>query len=240
MKRTVIVSYASNSNHYFSKQLELIKSIKESELDVDMYMVADGGYCNEYLGVKIDLEFPAHKTKIFHRHSEIPYQFKIATIERAVDMGYEKIFWADSIFHFVKGKNIVDLLDAQESGVMAFDNLGHPLYKYISDKAVENLRVAESDLKKIPQCFGGFFGLDILKRKSLWLLEGLYKQSNLGSFKDGPSKREGFVAARHDQAAMSVLLWQYGIPLLPYGTIVYGAHHLPPYEYGQDFYGYFA
>lgn len=240
MKKAIVLSYASKGrDSYFASQLKLIISLKESELDVDAYIVADEGYCDEYKGYKIDLKFPAAKNKIFHRHQDIPYQFKLAMIERAKEMGYQKMFWADSIFHFVKGKDIVALLDAQPEGFLAFDNLGHPLYKYISDIARLNLGISEETLKKIPQCFGGFFGLDLSKPAANSIVEELYIQSNMGSFKDGDSTREGFVAHRHEQATLSVLLWQQGVKLLPYGTIVYGNHCLPPYEYGKDFYGYF-
>jgi hypothetical protein len=40
-------------------------------------------------------------------------------------------------------------------------------------------------------------------------------------FKDGESKRPGFVAHRHDQAVLSVLLYDFGIDLLPYGLVVH-------------------
>lgn len=238
MKRAIIVSYASvGRESYFKRQLGLVKSIAENKM-VDSYIVADGGYCDEYLGITIDLEFP--KTdKIFHRHSEIPYQFKLAMIEKAIELGYTKIFYADSVFHLVKDKDITELLDQSEDGIVAFDNLGHPLYKYISDTAVGNLGVHQDFLKEIPQCFGGFFGVDIEKPKAKEFLDELFRQSIIGSYKDGDSTREGFVAHRGDQAVMSVVLWKMGVKLLPYGTIVYGNHCLPPYEFGKDFYGYF-
>lgn len=241
MKKAILVSYASPGRDvYFKKQLNLIRSIIESKIDIDTYIVADGGYCDEYMGIKIDLSFPASKNKTFHRHPQIPYQFKLAVIQRAMEDGYEKIFWADSIFNLIPGKNIVALLDEQPEGILAFHNLGHDLYKYISDKAVQNLLMTDEDLFEIPQTFGGFFGIDITKESASSFIEELYYQSNAGSYADGISSRNGFIAHRHDQAVMSVLLHSLGVKLLPYGTIVYGEHHLPPYEYGKDFYGYFA
>ncbi len=241
MKKPIVVNYASaGRDDYFRRQLNLIRSLKESNLDYDTYFVADGGYCDEYLGIKISPDFPQVNGKIFHRHNDIKYQFKLAMIFKAAEMGYTKIFWADSTFHFVEGKDLCELLDKSESGVLAFHNLGHELSDYISDKAMANLLIEARELPLIKQCFGGFWGFDLSKETAKKVLLELYYQSNLGSYNDGGSKRKGFIAHRHDQAVMSVICHNFGIPLFDYGGIVYSPHHLPPHEYGTEFYGYFA
>lgn len=233
--KDVIVSYASiGREDYFSGQLKLLKSIKESGWGGDVLTYADGGYCDNYLGFDIKLEFPKQEKFIGHRQSEIPYQFKYVAIQAARELGYERIFWLDSSMRVVR--NLSELFDESESGIVSFHNLGHDLYKFISDTATENLGVSEEVLKQIPQTWGGAIGFDFTKPGVGELLSEIFRQSNMGSFSDGRSKRSGFIAHRHDQAVNSVLFYNAGVKLLPYGKIVVAAHAQEPFEYGKDYY----
>lgn len=233
--KDVIVSYASvGREDYFSGQLKLIKSIKDSGWEADTLFYSDGGYCDNYLGYNIILDFPKQKKYIGHRQSEIPYQFKYVAIQAAREMGYERIFWLDSSMRVVG--NLSELFNESDSGIVSFHNLGHDLYKFISDSATHNLLVSEEELKVIPQTWGGAIGFDFTKKGVDELFNEIFRQSNIGSFSDGKSKREGFVAHRHDQAVNSVLFYKAGVSLLPYGKIVVAAHAKEPFEYGKDYY----
>jgi len=148
-------------------------------------------------------------------HSVIPYKFKYDLIEQARRDGYNRIVWLDSSIRIIKDP--VDLFG--EDGVFAFDNLGHPLWKYISDKARVNLSLSETQLKTIPQTWGGAIGFDFTRDKASEIFGEAMRQSTMGSFDNAGSGRSGFVSHRHDQAVLSVLFWKNKYQLLPYGTI---------------------
>jgi hypothetical protein len=150
-------------------------------------------------------------------------------IQLAREKGYTEIYWLDSSMELVK--DITGLANP----VMAFENIGHPLYKYISDQAVANLN-CENYLNEIKQTWGGAIGFDFTNKDATYLFDEIITQAMKGSFNNGNSTRNGFVAHRHDQAVMSVLFHDYGIELLPYGKIVTSPHHLFPFDYGTDFY----
>lgn len=152
----------------------------------------------------------------FTPHASIPYAFKYDLIQAAIDRGYTKIWWMDSTMRL--NKDISVLLEESDSGLVAFDNLGHPLYKYISDAAVANLPPVEN-LSEIKQIWGGVTGWNFEKPNILKLFTELQIQIEKGSFNEGGSTRGGFVAHRHDQAVLSLLAYRYGIELLPYGVI---------------------
>jgi hypothetical protein len=161
----------------------------------------------------------------------VPYFFKFTMIQTAREQGYTEIYWIDS--SIILHKDITGLA----SPIMAFYNLGHPLSKYISDEAVANLNCI-TYLSDIKQIWGGAIGFDFNQPITLVIYNKILEQAQMGSFNEGISTRKDFVAHRHDQAVMSVLFHDHKIHLLPYGKIVTSPHHLPPYEYGQDYYLY--
>lgn len=161
--------------------------------------------------VRLYREYPEWCTP----HNVIPYKFKFDLIRQARNDGYNRVIWLDSSIRIIK--NPVELFG--EDGLIAFDNLGHPLWKYISDKARINMEITETQLKTIPQTWGGAIGFDFTKDKAAILFEEICRQSTMGSFENAGSSRVGFVAHRHDQAVMSALFWRAKYSLLPYGTI---------------------
>lgn len=221
--KTLLISYASKGREDYHKGLlRLIDSALLFDLDIRVY--SPDMAIDEYKGVKIlrDSVTP---------HSEVPYKFKFDLIQKAVNDGYKRIVWLDSSFIIKRDLNELFC----EVG-FCFHNLGHPLYKYISDKAQSNLWLSDSDLLDTPQIWGGAFGLNFNNNITHNLLFSILKQADLGSFNEGTSAREGFVAHRHDQSVMSVLFKQFGVKMYDYGYITTASHCFEPYEYGNHAY----
>lgn len=147
-------------------------------------------------------------------HKIVPYKFKYDLINKAKKEGYKKIFWLDSTMRLLK--NPFELFE--QSPVVAFHNVGHPLKNYISDYAASLLGYKDK-LDGVSQTWGGALGFDFTQDIAHILFGQIYRASYNGAFDEGGSSREGFIAHRHDQACMSVLLHQYGINLFDYGVI---------------------
>ena len=136
-----IVSFSSMGRENYNKaMLRLIRSL-EGRWDGGKLMFQFDGYVDEYRGVPIrqcqSVQFPQPKSWVCSPHGEIPYQFKLAVIQIAREEGYHQTWWCDSTIQLLKDPS--PLLDASDSGIVAFENLGHPLYKWISDEAQLNL-----------------------------------------------------------------------------------------------------
>lgn len=166
-------------------------------------------------------------------HKVVPYAFKYDLIRNAYRRGYRQIYWLDSSMILVEGKDITDLLSQSESGIVAFDNLGHPLQKWINDTAIKNLKV--ENLEGIKQIWGGCTFWDFDKELPHLILSEVYDHINMGSFNNDNTSRENFIAHRNDQSVLSVLLHNHNIELLPYGTLV-SAEHARTKEYGNNYY----
>ena len=234
----VICSFSSGGRENYNKMLlRLIDSVVEHWFG-DMLVYSPDHWLDEYKGVKIRKGWPQPKGIASLTHSEMPYQFKTALIQEALEMGYERIIWLDSSMQLKK--DLTPLFNG-DKGLTFFENLGHPTWKYLSDAAYHMLQrdgyfgpTAEfSDLKRIPQIWGGAFALNFQELGAPTFFHELKEYSLNGSFKDGPSLTPGFVTHRHDQAVMSVLLNDIKFTMLPYGHILCPPHDRTG-EYGND------
>lgn len=231
-KPPVLVSFASKGREdYNQKLLRLLDSAVQHWKGDYLICSPDSSY-TEYKGIPITRPELLRPNQIpLLPHATMPYQFKVALIARARELGYTKIVWLDSGMNLQK--DITPLFE-HKTGITVFHNLGHPLYKYMGDVAQEILGVTDEELQTIPQIWGGALFLNFEKKNAQKVFEQIAKASLNGSFKDGGSTREGFIAHRHDQAVMSVLV--HGkCNMLPYGNIVCPPHDVTG-EYGRDFY----
>lgn len=225
-----LVSFSSKGREdYNAGMLRLIDSAaKHWKGDVLVY--SPDHELGDYKGVKIHEGWPEPVSISSFKHEEMPYQFKIALIQQARELGYDRIVWLDS--SMVIKKDIRPLFGP--TGIGVFDNLGHPLYKYISDDAMKLLGVNEAEIKPMNQIWGGALFFDFSKKNACDVFDKIIWHSQSGAFKDGPSEREGFVAHRHDQAVMSVLVHSK-CDLYEYGKIKCPPHDTTG-EYGDDVY----
>ena len=232
-----LVSVASMGRENYNKgQLKLIRSAVESGWDGDYLMSSVDGYCDEYMGVKIELgSWPVtRKHGVSWQHKDNPYQFKPYAIQEAIEKGYSKILWCDSSIRMVKNPN--ELFEiAAERGVVAFDNIGYPLKNWISDWAIACLKLSSEKLESMPQIMACCIMFDFNNPIAIEILNAWIAGSLNGSFQHEEGNRPGYRASRHDQSYLSALLNLRGIEFLPYGNLVYPPHDTSG-EYGSNFY----
>jgi len=194
--RTCLISLAVNGREdYRTKSINLERSIAEHWMyDVRLYR-----------------SYPSYCTP----NDVIPYKFKYDLIRKAYEDGYNRIVWLDSSIRLAG--DLCSLFT--DEGIIAFDNLGHPLHKYISDIAVRNLNIGVQDLPRIPQTWGGAIGFDFTRDKAADIFWRMVEHSTNGSFETNGSRRKEFVSHRHDQACLSAILWKAHYKLIPYGVI---------------------
>lgn len=167
--------------------------------------------------VRIYKEFPEWCT----HHKEIPYAFKYDLMQRALGDGYTRLLWMDSSMRLLKNPKC--LLD-NSTGIVAFDNLGHPLEHWINDTALSNLGITVEDLKGVKQIWGGLTMWDFNTELANEVLTELMEQIALGSFMKDGTNRPGFKDHREDQAVLSWLLHKRSVDLLPYGVVAAKQH----------------
>lgn len=217
-----LVSFSSG-DYYNNKLLSLLDSAKKHWRG-DYLIYSLDHKMDNFNGIKIHKGLP----KGCPSHQEIPYFFKFAIIEEAQSLGYERIVWLDTSMQLAK--DITPLFG--NKGIGVFHNLGHELFKYISDDAMCILNI--SDVSDIPQIWGGALFFDFTNKNTIILFNKIRDYAKMGAFNNGGSVRKGFVAHRHDQAIMSVILHNK-CNLYPYGMIA-SKEHFRTKEYGDNVY----
>lgn len=237
--KDVIVSFATKGReNYTGMLLRLIDSCKE-HWPGDLLIYSPDHDLWMYRDVQIHHSWPDPEGIQSFHHKDMPYQFKTAMIQKAIELGYERIIWLDSSMQLKK--DLTPLFD-NKWGVTTFHNLGHPTWKYLSGDAEFMLRERQLlysnfiDIESIPQIWGGAFALDLNNENAKNCFEWIKEFSINGSFKDPTgvikSMRTGFIAHRHDQSVMSVILYNK-CNMLPYGQILCPPHDTTG-EYGTD------
>ncbi len=236
-----IVSFASAGRESYQKALLRMIEVSKPHWDGDFILYSQGGYCDKYLDVNIELghDMPHCIRDTAKPHNLVPYQFKLIMIQKARDAGYEQIIWLDSTIKLIK--NPQPLLDqATNNGVVVFDNIGHKLSHWIHDSALIALGVNPTDrdyINTLPQIMACVIIFDFRHPVAQETFEEWWVHSQNGvSFCNGySSSRPEYIAHRHDQCILSYLLYKRGIKYNPYGQLVYPPHDTDG-QFGTDIY----
>lgn len=226
----VIVSLSSSGReNYNEAQLGLIRSIDRKAPDYDTHLRSVDGYVDEYLERKILLgDWPnTEKWGKSWSHQNMPYQFKPFMVAEALEMGYKKIIWCDSTIRVINNPDPLWAL-AAEHGIVAWDNEGHPLEKYIPDHQLEYLGIDSA--KGMYQIMACCIVFDFDHPKTMQIFERWIDGAKNNCFHHNESKNPHYIASRHDQALLSALMNINNIPVQPYGGLAY-RHYLPVEPY---------
>lgn len=231
----VIVSLSSTGReNYNEAQLGLIRSINRHARHYDTHLRSVDGYVDVYEQRQILLgEWP--ETKRWGKswsHQNMPYQFKPFMVAEALELGYRKIIWCDSTIRVHQNPDPLWELAAKH-GIVAWNNEGHELHKYIPDHQIAWLglkdytEVKHREMFQIMACCIVF---DFDHPKTMQIFEKWIQGAKENCFHHNESKNPHYVSSRHDQALLSALMNINGIPVQPYGGLAY-RHYLPVEPY---------
>ncbi len=242
-----IVSFAAHGRENYNKALLRLIDSAKPHWDGDYMLYSKDGYADKWSDIPIELgngSMPSCSLGIAEPHNIVPYQFKLVMIQKARDAGYDQILYIDSTIRLLK--NPQPLLDqANKQGVVAFENLGHPLANWITDQALSQLGCGEPSswseeelgwLRKMPQVMACALIWDFTHPLASIVFEDWWKRSRDGiTFMEGSSIRPEFKSSRHDQSCISFILNQRGIKFNPYGNLVYPPNDTD-HTFGDDIY----
>lgn len=217
--KPVIVSIASlGRENYNEAQLNMIKSCVRAGWDGDYMLRSVDGYCDNYMGVPIRLgSWPYTRKKgISWSHENMNYQFKPFAVQEALEAGYRKIIWMDSTCRMLLNPGPLWVI-AKERGILAWNNLGHPVLPYATDTAIKNLGETPSSLEGVKQIMACCIMFDMDAPLTEQMFDRWLESSLDNSFHPDETSRPGFIAPRHDQVTMSIILNKFKVQLSDYG-----------------------
>ena len=229
----VIVSLSSTGReNYNEAQLGLIRSINRHARHYDTHLRSVDGYVDVYEQRQILLgEWPkTSKWGESWSHQNMPYQFKPFMVAEALELGYRKIIWCDSTIRVHQNPDPLWEL-AAEHGIVAWNNEGHELHKYIPDHQIAWLGLKDyTEVKQMFQIMACCIVFDFDHPKTMPIFEKWIQGAKENCFHHNESKNPHYVSSRHDQALLSALMNINGIPVQPYGGLAY-RHYLPVEPY---------
>lgn len=226
--KTVLVSFSSRGREDYNRKLLRLLDSAEKHWTGAILVYSPDHELENYRSSEIHRGWPQPKGLPSFIQEEMPYQFKYALIQEAIERGFERVVWLDTSMELCG--DITTLFG--ETGITVFENLGHDLLNYISDDAMRQLNVTAAELAPAKQIWGGALLFDFTKLNAQQVWRDIKEFCVNGSFKNGGSTRPGFVAHRHDQAVLSVLT-RNRCDMLPYGVIKSRSHFLNG-EYGPN------
>ena len=239
MSKSVLVSVASSSGareNYCKAQLNLIKSAMDCTNHQrnwfgDFLIRSVDGYCDEYMGVPIQLgSWPVtEKYGVSWSHQNRPYGFKPFAVWEAIEKGYTRILWCDSTIRIMKNPDPLWERCA-EHGILAWNNEGHPLMPYtpmFMEKWLTDNHFSLGHEQIMACCIMFDASKDYVRELIEWWVNGAIENC---FHNHDEEQRPGFVANRHDQALLSHLMHHCQIPVQPYGYLAY-RHYKPENAY---------
>lgn len=195
-----VVSFADGTGSYQKKLRRLEQSLK-------------GNFDGDFIG------FTSYQEINCEPHHKIPYKFKPYAIQKAIDLGYNQIIWADSPVY--AKQHIQPVFDhIKKYGYVFFDNIGFSLGDYTNDKTLNHFGILREDswrIKMIMACCMGFDFTDIKTAQTFHeyyhtannLYPGEWDNSDLTESEDMRVKGH-----RHDQSVMSALIHKFDMDIL--------------------------
>ncbi len=163
-------------------------------------------------------------------HRDNPYAFKIHALQRAIDAGFRYILWMDTSFQPI-GSIEPLWKHIEEHGWFAAKQGDSVLGAWISDGALMRTSRTRDELMSVPLVYTGIVGLDMHEAKGKAIFESWRMACEMGMFKgphfNGPEENVGHKWSapcsddprckghRHDEAALSLVLHQWGFKVEP-------------------------
>jgi hypothetical protein len=155
-------------------------------------------------------EYPPH----CYHHSDVPYYFKIAAFEEAIERGFTHILWCDASFWAVK--NPMPIFDIINDQGYYFFSSGYNLAQSVNDHALQGAGLTRDEAENVTEWASGCVGINMENPDG----KNLYKQwkeyMDLGLSRgsrghDNQSLDPRFLFHRQDQSCLSLAAWKLGL-----------------------------
>lgn len=183
-----------STGQYLKGQQRLRESIKTHSPNIPFL-----SWTNE-----AQIQAPPHKVN--------PYAFKVYAFYRAIQQGYDTIFWMDASCYLIK--DITPLFEKIDKEGYFMHEAGHYAGKWTNDHARAYFGIAKEVLDTLPMFTAGCFGLSAYSQTAMAFLDDWCKSMEAGCFKGDWSNH------RHDLTCGSIIAKSLGM------NYQFGEHYL--------------
>ena len=185
--------------HYKNGQDRLYKSLKDFNYNGDVIIFNSF----EQVGSK--------------SHYEVPYQFKVFSIEKARQMGYDVVLYCDASLYAIKDVMPVIYHIIEKGHLMEF--CGFSAGQFSTDSCLNEFNLSRDDAMNIPLHSAGFTGLNFQNSTTSEFFNTWFKYAQgevtfKGDWNNNQkqcSEDERCLGHRHDQTTASIIAHQIGM-----------------------------
>jgi len=203
MSKTCVINFANNRAWYMKGQVRLKQSFLAHGYDGDFLLAND----------EKDWGSPPHTT--------MPYAFKSYGIQKAIKMGYDRIFWCDSAIYLYNENSLSRIKKQLDEFGFAIAINGWSTGQWCSDAALPLLGITREESFAIPHPMANVMCFDLHNKTTLEFLKRYHVHAQDGSFRGSwknknheVSKDPRVLGHRHDQTAAGVIAWRLGMKFL--------------------------
>jgi hypothetical protein len=161
-------------------------------------------------------------------HADVPYAFKPYCLWNAMVVNYDMAIYCDASVYPIKSMEPIWQLIERDGVFMEQLEAKHNLGVWSSDACLANLGIEREEAFNIPCLIAGCIGFNFKNTRALELLRQWLKLANDGqTFKGAWVNTANQVSAdyrvlghRHDQSALSGLVWRQKWPVHPFRTYI--------------------
>lgn len=184
MKRCIVNLIDGKQRVYVQGQNRLIEEMRKQDIPL--------------------LYFIGEQSVLAPPHKQNPFAFKLYAIQKAIDLGFQQIFWVDASVYPVK--NIMPIFDRlTEQGIFIEDS-GHQCGHWMEAEALRYFSLTKDEAIDIDMISAGFIGYDFSRQESKSHFTKWWMAMEAGVFRTGNT-----IEHRSEQAACSVIAYQLGL-----------------------------
>jgi hypothetical protein len=153
-------------------------------------------------------------------HTDSPYEFKLYSIKKAKELGYDIVIWVDASMRLIRPIDSL-ILKVKEHGIYIQQD-GWVVGQWANDKALEYFGVSRDEAMKMLNTSAGIMILDFTSEISSIFLDELFKCASAGLFRGQwnnknktESQDERCLGHRHDQSCVELVANKLGIQKQP-------------------------
>lgn len=153
-------------------------------------------------------------------HSQSPYSFKVYAVQRVRSLGYETIFWCDSVIRLCR--SIETLLPKLRDVGVYIQRDGHKVGTWANDRALEYFGVTRDEAMEMDAAYACILAFDFRNPITNEFFARWKRASEDGIFRGAwtnnaktESQDDRCKGHRHDQTCVELIARALQIPMLP-------------------------
>lgn len=185
-----IITYVSYNKSYTTLLEQQIARLKQTFRGHVLYRI--GGWPNMESGCL--------------SHCDVPYGFKACAFKEALELGYKKILWLDSLVEPLK--DLTPIFDHIEKQTCVYRYSFFPFNDHVNQEILNDFQLSFEETKNYSHIAAGILGFNFKSKIAVAVIN---------EWHDSVERKRSFYGNFHDQIPLSIILHKYHLENCAFG-----------------------